>query len=570
MLRRLAVGEHLMLGGDNMDAALARRVEEKLFPDGNRRLSATQWTQAIQAARTAKEALLGNNPPERHGVSLVAEGSRLLGGSLSTELTREEVEAPGRRRLLPARRRATSGRGACSRMALQELGLPYAQDAAITRHLAAFLAQHAAAGFAALGETAPAQGALPRPDAILLNGGVFNSPQLVRAAGGGGVRVVAGRAAHPAAAARLAGSRGGARRGLLRAGAARASAADRRRRGARVLRGPAARRRTAREQPALCLIPRGFEEGRPVDLGERSFTLTLGRPVQFTLYSTTSDRIDKPGDVVPLTEELKPLPPIHTLLKGAQAKTADVPVHLQAALTEIGTLELFVRVERGGRALARWSSSCAARAASAELTVTESMPARFAEAKENVERVYGNKPLPLGPKDVKQLVAHAGEGAGPARDAGACRCCASCGARSSRAPPSGGARRTTSASSTACSGYTLRPGFGYPLDDWRAEQTFTLFEQLVQLHTEKPVWIEFWVMWRRIAGGLTRGAAAQAVRLPEAAPRAAGAAGRAAAGEQAQGHSARGPGRDGAHGGVARAPGARRRRRSWADGWRRG
>ncbi|WNZ60084.1 Hsp70 family protein [Myxococcus sp. MxC21-1] len=92
MLRRLAVGDHLMLGGDNMDAALARRVEEKLFTDG-RRLSATQWTQAIQAARTAKEALLGLAPPEKHGVSLVSGGSKLLGGTLSTELTRDEAQA---------------------------------------------------------------------------------------------------------------------------------------------------------------------------------------------------------------------------------------------------------------------------------------------------------------------------------------------------------------------------------------------------------------------------------------------------------------------------------------------
>src|SRR5215218_1683504 len=91
MLRRLAVGEHLMLGGDNMDAALARRLEEKLLA-GGRRLSATQWTQALQAARVAKESLLGTSPPERYGVSLVAEGSRLLGGSLSSDFSREEVE----------------------------------------------------------------------------------------------------------------------------------------------------------------------------------------------------------------------------------------------------------------------------------------------------------------------------------------------------------------------------------------------------------------------------------------------------------------------------------------------
>ncbi|HYO71838.1 MAG TPA: Hsp70 family protein, partial [Archangium sp.] len=499
MLRRLAVGEHLMLGGDNMDAALAKRVEEKLFPDGNRRLSATQWTQAIQAARTAKEALLGNNPPERHGVSLVSEGSRLLGGSLSTELTREEAESLVMDGFFP-RSGAQERPRRVSRMALQELGLPYAQDASITRHLAAFLAQHAAAGFAALGETASAEGALPRPDAILLNGGVFNSPQLAE-------RLVEAVSAWWPGAPRirllkhesleLAVARGAAWYGLVRrghglkigGGAARAYYV--------ALQRPA----DSSEQPVLCLIPRGFEEGNQVDIGERSFTLTLGRPVQFTLYSTTSDRIDKPGDVVPLSEELKPLPPIHTVLKGAEGKTAEVPVHLQAGLTEIGTLELFAVSNVADE---RWRLEFELRGTSGEreLTVTESMPARFAEAKENAERVYGNKPLPIGPKDVKQLSRTLEKVLGPRE--------------TWRVPVlrelwstlfAGASKRRRTADHErvfySLTGYTLRPGFGYPLDHWRAEQTFTLFEPLVQHHTEKSVWIEFWVMWRRIAGGLS-------------------------------------------------------------------
>ncbi len=499
MLRRLAVGEHLMLGGDNMDAALARRVEEKLFPEGNRRLSATQWTQAIQAARTAKEALLGSSPPERYGVSLVAEGSRLLGGSLSTDLTREEAEAIVMDGFFP-RSGAQERPRRVSRMALQELGLPYAQDAAITRHLATFLAQHAAAGFAALGETAPAEGALPRPDAILLNGGVFNSPQLTE-------RLVDAVSAWWPGAPRirllkhesleLAVARGAAYYGLVRRG-----------HGLRIGGGAArayyvALQRTAdsAEQPVLCLIPRGFEEGNQVDIGERSFTLTLGRPVQFTLYSTTSDRIDKPGDVVPLSEDLKPLPPIHTILKGGAGKTAEVPVHLQAGLTEIGTLELFAVSNVADE---RWRLEFELRGTGGEreLTVTESMPARFAEAKENVERVYGNKPLPIGPKDVKQLSRTLEKVLGPKE--------------TWRVPVlrelwsslfAGASKRRRTADHErvfySLTGFTLRPGFGYPLDHWRAEQTFGLFDQLVQHHTEKAVWIEFWVMWRRMAGGLS-------------------------------------------------------------------
>src|SRR6218665_2590685 len=499
ILRRLAVGEHLMLGGDNMDAALARRVEEKLFPEANRRLSATQWTQALQAARTAKEALLGAEPPERHGVSLVSEGSRLLGGSLSTELTREEAESLVLEGFFPRAGVQERPRRA-SRMALQELGLPYTQDAAITRHLAAFLSQHAAAGFAALGESAPTDGALPRPDAILLNGGVFNSPRLAE-------RLVDAVSAWWPGAPRisllrhesleLAVARGAAYYGLVRRG-----------HGLRIGGGAARayyvalqRAADSAEQPVLCLVPRGFEEGNHADIGERSFSLTLGRPVQFTLYSTTSDRIDKPGDVVPLTDELKPLPPIHTVLKGATAKTAEVPVHLRAGLTEIGTLELFAVSNVADE---RWRLEFELRGTGGEreLTVTESMPARFAEAKDNVERLYGNKPLPIGPKDVKQLSRTLEKVLGP-RDTW-------------RVPVlrelwsslfAGASKRRRTADHErvfySLAGYTLRPGFGYPLDHWRAEQTFSLFEPLVQHHTEKSVWVEFWVMWRRVSGGLS-------------------------------------------------------------------
>ena len=498
MLRRLAVGEHLMLGGDNMDAALARRVEEKLFSDG-RRLSATQWTQAIQAARTAKEALLGNTPPEKYGVSLVGGGSRLLGGTLSTELLRDEAHALVLDGFFPVTD-ATERPRRAARMALQELGLPYVQDPAVTRHLAAFLAQHAAAGFAALGETAPSEGALPRPDAILLNGGVFNSPQISE-------RLVEALSAWWPGAPRipllrhesleLAVARGAAYYGLVRrghglrigGGAARAYYVG--------LQRPA----DSAEQPALCLIPRGFEEGQKVDLGERPFTLTLGRPVQFQVFSTTSDRIDKPGDLVPLAEDLKPLPPIHTLLKGASGKVAEAPVHLQAALTEIGTLELYCVSNVADE---RWRLEFELRGTggSHELTVTESMPARFVEAKDNIERVYGNKPLPIGPKDVKQLGRTLEKALGP-RD-------------SWRVPVlremwstlyAGASKRRRTADHErvfySLTGFSLRPGFGYPLDGWRAEQTFSLFDALVQHHTDKAVWTEFWVMWRRMAGGLT-------------------------------------------------------------------
>ncbi|MEI7731756.1 MAG: Hsp70 family protein [Verrucomicrobiota bacterium] len=496
-MRRIAVGDHLMLGGDNMDAALARLVEERLLA-GGRKLSATQWTQLVQASRAAKETLLGTNAPDRHGIALAAEGSRLLGGTLSAELKREETERVILEGFFPAcQPDDLPRRGA--RVALQELGLPYAQEPAVTRHLAAFLRQHAEAAFAALGIVEHQGTLLPRPDAILLNGGVFNSTSIC-------ARLLDALSAwwpdQPRlrllqhGSLELAVARGAAYYGLARRGLGRRISGGT----AHALYVGLAVDKAAAEPRAVCLIPRGHEEGQPVDLASRPFTLALGRPVQFPLYSTTSDRIDRPGDIVPVGEELRALPPIHTLLKGAGSKAATVPVHLRATLTEIGTLELWCVSNIADE---RWRLEFELRGSVSQTatTVTESMPARFAEVKAIVERIFGGRAAATAPKEVKQLLRTLEQTLGPREHW--------------RAPLlrelwgvlfAGAAKRRRSADHERVFfqllGYSLRPGFGYPLDEWRCEQTFGMFTESVTFHGEEPGWKEFWVMWRRLAGGL--------------------------------------------------------------------
>ena len=495
-LRRIAVGDHLMLGGDNMDAALARHVEVRLLA-GGRKLSATQWTQLVQATREVKESLLGDNAPERHGIAVAAEGSRLLGRTLSTEIQRDEAEQLILEGFLPdCAPDETSPRAA--RTALQELGLPYAQDPAITRHLAAFLRQHAAACFTALNE-APNENALARPDAILFNGGVFNSPKISQRL----IEIVSSWWPDapqirllPHKSLEFAVARGAVCYGLSRRGLARRIGGG----SAHALYvGLAAEQETSTPR-AICLIPRGQEEGQPVDLKTRPFELMLGRPVQFPLFSTTSNRIDRPGDVVEIDDEFRALPPIHTLFKGTASRTTIVPVHLRAVLTELGTLELWCVSNEGGE---RWRLEFELRGTTAHTaaTVKESMPARFDEVRAVVERVFGNQPLPVASKEVKQLNRTLEKNIGPREGW--------------RLPLlrelwstlyAGASRRRRSADHERVffqlAGYSLRPGFGYPLDEWRCEQTFLLFNHSVKFHAEQPVWSEFWVMWRRLAGGL--------------------------------------------------------------------
>jgi molecular chaperone DnaK (HSP70) len=480
-LRRIAVGDHLMLGGDNMDAAIGRFAEERMKAGG--KLGTAQWTQLVQASRLAKESLLSEHAPETYHLSVVSEGSRLIGGSLSAHLTLQDVEqivldgffphcGPGD---LP--RRAT-------RVALQELGLPYAQDPAITRHVAAFLSAHSQAGI---------------PDAILLNGGVFNSTRIAARlvetisswySSGTPIRVLKHDSLE------LAVARGAAYYALVRRGMGR-------RIGGGTAHAFYVGLESKREPKALCVIPRGHEEGQLVDMTGRIFNLTLGRPVQFPLFTSTSDRVAASGEIVTVGDDLHPLPPIHTVLKSDENKTGQIPVHLRAVLTEIGTLQLWCVSETGGE---QWRLEFELRGASGSPreTVIESMPPRFSEARTSIERIFGGQATPGTPitTEVKQLWRGLEQTLGP-RDQW-------------RAPVlrelwgalfAGAKRRRRSADHERVwfqlTGYTLRPGFGYPLDEWRAEQTATLFAAGVNAHQEKRVWTEFWVMWRRIAGGLS-------------------------------------------------------------------
>lgn len=503
VLRRIAVGEHLILGGDNMDAALARRAEERMA-SSNRKLTATQWSQLVQMARSAKESLLREVPNDQFRLSILGEGSKLMGGTLSTQLTREEVEQIVLDGFFPICDPADKPERS-ARVALQELALPYAPDPAVSKHLASFLRAHAAAAFSALGETAPKSARLPRPDALLLNGGVFNSPRIaarlsdVLAAwwpDAPKIRVLQHSSLD------LSVARGAAAYAMVRHGLGR-----------RITGGAAhalyvgLERADSTERLALCVIPRGQEEGETIDLGQRVFHLTLDRPVRFPLFSSTSDRIERAGDIVAVGEDMNPLPPIHTVLKASRPGSRNVPVHLRATLTEIGTLELWCVTERAEQ----WRLEFEIRGATTPetVTVTDSMPARFTEARLLVEKVFGGKHALGHPsaqvhstKEVKSLWASLEKTLGP---------------REEWPVPllrelwtvlfAGAGRRRRSADHERIffqlTGYALRPGFGYALDEWRCDQTAALFSQGVQFQKEKPVWTEYWILWRRIAGGLS-------------------------------------------------------------------
>ncbi|HEX9053214.1 MAG TPA: Hsp70 family protein [Anaeromyxobacter sp.] len=498
-LIRVAVGDHLLLGGDNVDLALARRAEERMRARGVDRLDPARFAMLVHACRLAKERVLAPGGPERAPVAVAGCGSRLVETAASTELGRDEVRAlvlEGFLPRIPARERP---RRAPRTAGLAELGLPYEPDPAITRHVAAFLAAHASE---ARGARGGAEG-LPRPDAILFNGGFF-TPSEVRER----LREVVSSwfpeappiAALDAPALEVAVARGAAYHALVRRGL-----------GLRIGGGSARAYYVGIDAPggrqALCVVPRHLDEGARVAV-PRTFALALGRPVRFEPYASAGARTEAPGDVAPVTDDLAPLPPVETVLQppasgGAAPRspaTSEIPVRLEAVLTEIGTLELWCVAADGG---ARWRLEFQLRGrggADERRSEVAALPRRFDEARALVDLFYGKK-APAERRDVKGLFRALEKLLGP---------------REGWPTPvvrelwgalhAGRARRRRSADHerlwVQLTGYCLRPGFGAPLDAWRAAETFQAYREGLQHQGDPHAWQAWWVLWRRIAGGL--------------------------------------------------------------------
>jgi molecular chaperone DnaK (HSP70) len=348
-LHRVAVGEHILLGGDNMDLALAHVVARKLAAQGTQP-DPWQLRSLTYACRAAKETLLTDAATDAVPLVVPSRGAKLIGGSIRTELTRAELTLTildGFFPLVESNARPVSR----ARVGLTQLGLPYAQDAAVTRHLAAFLARQVAA----LAELEGLQGAqldgasFLHPTAVLFNGGVFKSPLLVERI----LQTLNGwLAAEGAAPARLlegadldlAVARGAAYYGYVKRG-----------QGVRIRGGIARAFYIAVESAmpavpgleppvqALCVAPFGMEEGTEAELPAQEFGLVVGEPVHFRFFGSSVRRHDQVGTLLDYwsPEELQELDEIQaTLPPEGRSPGEIVPVKLHARVTEAGTLEL--------------------------------------------------------------------------------------------------------------------------------------------------------------------------------------------------------------------------------------
>ncbi len=348
-ITRIAVGDHILLGGDNMDLALAHTLAQQLSAAG-KRLDAWQFASLTFGCRQAKELLFRDTSLKTAPISIPSRGSALIGGTIKTELTREDltrVLTDGFIPHVPVSAVPETAR----RTGLTQMALPYAQDPGITRHLAAFLTRQARALEASPDAPVKMEGkAFVHPTAILFNGGVFKAQPLkervldvlnswLEQDGGKPLKELRG------ADLDLAVARGAAYYGWVRQG-----------HGIRIRGGTAHSYYVGVEAPmpavpgfeppvkALCVAPFGMEEGQKADVPPQEFGLVVGSPAHFRFFASSLRRDDRVGDMLDdaaNSEELEELAPIETTLNGSDGNEGSVvPVNLQAAVTELGTLEL--------------------------------------------------------------------------------------------------------------------------------------------------------------------------------------------------------------------------------------
>jgi molecular chaperone DnaK (HSP70) len=514
---RTAIGEHLLLGGDNVDLALARRMIEKL---DNPKLSLRQQNALRRQCCAAKEKLLSDGRLKRVPVNILGAGRSVVGGTLSAELTRQEVEealidgflpitGPGE---LPARER---------RSGLRELGLPYASDPAITKHLAAFMTVAGADSSDPQSAIRNPPSAMVRPDAILFNGGFF-APAVTRDRVVETVaswfrkkgkqwqpKVLSNEAPESAVAV------GAAYYGHVRkSGGLRVSGGSARayyvgvQTGARVADG---------RVRAVCVLPRGTEEGTTLNLEGREFAALANRPVTFTLYSSTTGH-DAHGAVVTLNEDEVHChaPLITTLRYGKKSRQVELAAQLTMSFTEVGTLELWLKSLNSDH---RWRLQFQLRGAQPEIEHEEEEAATeesqtviseesLARAESLIRAIFG---APAGAPKLKEddeavtpqnLVSRIEAVFGYGKDAWPMvairKLC------DTLAEVADGRKKSPRHEARWLNlfGFCLRPGFGAPADDWRISQARKIYMAGLGFPRELQCQVEWLVLWRRVAGGL--------------------------------------------------------------------
>lgn len=467
---RTAVGKHLLLGGDNLDLTLAWLVESKL----GTQLSIRQRSGLRRQCAAAKEKLLADPNLKSVEITVLGAGSSLVGGTLKTEILREEALELTLEGFLPFC--GSDEKPAEEKRSLfRELGLPYVSDPAVTRHLAAFLSANENA----------------KPDAILFNGGFF-IPEICRERVADvmerwhgkrplilenrdlDLAVAVGAAYYSYVKTTGAGL-------LVRGGLPRAYYVG------------------VGESNAVCLVPRGAEEGQTLELDSQDLHLVANKPVSFRLYSSLARVDDKVGDTIQAFEDLHLHAPLNAVIRFGKSGERLVPVKLRAHLTELGTLEVWADSKISDH---HWRLQFELRK---HATASQSKPAAVVsdDAMVQAEALIAAtfKTGTLAPEELPSKLEQTlalGRNSWPLS---AIRRLAD------RMLEQADGRRKSAALEmrwlNLC-GFCLRPGFGFPADDYRIEQARRVYAGGLTFANQVQNEIDWWIFWGRIAGGLNK------------------------------------------------------------------
>ncbi len=502
---RIAVGDHLILGGDNVDLALARGVEAKLGKAGN--LSGDKWKTICHQCRQIKEVILDGKAESRR-ITITGKGSKLIAGTMSAEIKRQDIEQTVLDGFFPIVDRMPE-EVKHQRKGITEFGLPYEQEPAITKHLGRFLERHSADIEKSLEKSAEESMDSPviidcMPDLVLFNGGSLK-PKIIQDRVRAALRNWFGKddESLPGVLENpdpdLAVAQGASYYGLVKIG-----------KGVRVGSGSpryyylgVSRDDKSQSQEAVCIVERGLEEGSQIEFSGKTFDVLTNQPVTFDLYSSSYRSGDNAGDIVKVDDTMTRMAPIQTVIQfGRQGEKNSIPVTIEAEYTEMGTLSLWCKSKKSQH---RWQlrfqlRDIAAQDVVADMEVFDDSSIEAVKIK--IKEVFSGKPDAQSPeKLVKSITSIVG--------------------RQKEKWPLTFIRAISDEllllQDAGCSspviesrwlnllGFCMRPGIGDGFDEIRMKQIWKLFMKGPTHEANAQVKNEWWIFWRRVAGGLNPG-----------------------------------------------------------------
>lgn len=499
---RIAVGDHLILGGDNIDLELARRIERKV---GRNRLALNKdrWKNLCHQCRQVKEQIL-DNKSDSEKIIMMGEGRSLIAGTVSTSLERREIIDTLMDNFFPLVDK-TAGMNRSPDQVESEFGLPFEPEKAITKHLGWFLENHRKDVKNTLNKG-------PVPDLMMFNGGSLKS-DIVR----NRIRKAVGRwfdireeqrlpseleNAEPDLAVAL----GAAYYGLVKTGiGVRVGSGSPR----SYYLGVSQKQQTNRKENAgdtsraICIVERGLDEGSAIELPGKQFEVLTNQPVSFDIHSSTFRSGDRCGDVVDIDESLTALPPIRTVITfGKKGKKTTIPVRIEAEYNELGCISLWCRSLVSDH---RWQLQFQLRVSEGqpEVRETEVFDAAIVDsACEEIKKAFTDR---NGKRQLQGLVKSLSERVGRPKE----KWPMSMIRRFADELIGHIDKRKISPEHEIrwlnLAGFTLRPGFGDSLDPQRVQSMWKVYAQGPLNKKNAQVASEWWIMWRRTAGGLKSG-----------------------------------------------------------------